>query len=263
MNKQIGQRFKHLLRAGPPHVASQEAALSRWYHHTMLGQRLIASERDLVARGLAGRFGSHLLQLDSGLHEPLFEQRLYGCGTLVCQLENRAPCPVVRADAEALPFEPESIDALVMHHTLDQCDNPYQAVREAALALRPGGLLVIVGFNPFSAWGLRALLSRAQAGIWRSRFIRSGRVADWMQVLDFELERHEKHLFFPPHQQPGWMRHLGFLGRLQRRLLPGTGAVYLLVGCKQVAGRINGRPRWRTRPVLKSGLAGRTIKESL
>lgn len=262
MNHQIGQRFKHLLRSGPPHVASQEAALSRWYQ-SALGQRLIDTERELVTLGLAGRFGSHLLQLDSGWHEPLFEQRLYGCGTLVCQLENRAPCPVVRADAEALPFEPESIDALVMHHTLDQCDNPYQAVREAAQVLRPGGLLVIVGFNPFSSWGMRAMLSRAQSGVWRSRFIRSGRVADWMQLLDFELERQEKHVFIPPYNRPEWLGRMNVLNRIQRRLLPVSGAVYLLVGCKQVAGRINGRSRWRARPVLKSGLSGQTIKESL
>ena len=259
MNNQIGQRFKHLLRAGPPHVASQEVALSNWYR-SALGQRLIETERELVSRGLAGRFGSHLLQLDSGLHEPLFEQRLFGCGTIVSQLDNRAPCPVVRADAEALPFEPESIDALVMHHTLDQCDNPYQAVREAAQVLRPGGLLVIVGFNPFSAWGARAMLSRAQSGVWRSRFIRSGRVADWMQLLDFEMERQEKHLFIPPYRRPEWLGRSGFLSRVQRRLLPVSGAVYLLVGCKQVAGRINGRPRWRARPVLKSGLTSRTIR---
>lgn len=229
-----------------------------WYRSEM-GQRLIEEERRLVSRALSGRFGTHLIQLDTGYHEPIFEQRLFGCGTVVSQLDNRALCPVVRSDAEALPFEPESIDAVVMHHTLDQCENPYQALREAALALRPGGLLIIIGFNPFSTWGVRNLLAQAKSGVWRSRFIRSGRVADWMQVLDFELERHEKHVFSPPFNRPQWMTRFRFIGRLQRLVLPSSGSDYLLVGCKQVAGRINGRARWRARPLLESGLAGRSI----
>lgn len=260
MAKRIGFRFKQWLRAGPPSVAVQESALHDWYN-TPMGSRLIEVERQLVARALAGRFGTHMVQLDSGYHRPLFEPRLYGCGVLMTQLDNRAPCPSVRGDAEALPFEPESLDALIMHHTLDQCDNPYQAVREAAQTLRPGGILVIVGFNPFSTWGLRALFSRARAGLWRSRFISSNRVSDWMQLLNFELERSEKHGFMSPFSRPAWLSKLRFFGRLQKSLLPVTGSVYLLVGCKQVPGRINGRARWRAKPILESGLAGRTIRK--
>lgn len=231
-----------------------------WYH-TPMGGRLIEVERQLVSRALAGRFGTHLVQLDSGYHQPLFEPRLYACGVLMTQLDNRAPCPSVRGDAEALPFEPESLDALIMHHTLDQCDNPYQAVREAAQTLRPGGILVIVGFNPYSTWGLRALFSRARTGLWRSRFIGSHRVSDWMQLLNFELERSEKHGFMSPFSRPAWLSKLSVFGRIQKSVLPVTGSVYLLVGCKQVAGRINGRARWRPKPILESGLAGRTIRK--
>lgn len=258
--KRIGLRFKQWLRAGPPSVAVQESTLHEWYQ-TPSGSRLIEVERQLIGRALSGRFGTHLVQLDSGLHQPLFDPRLYGCGFLMTQLENRAPCPSVRGDAEALPFEPDSLDALIMHHTLDQCDNPYQAVREAAQTLRPGGVMVIIGFNPYSTWGLRALFSRHRLGVWRSRFIRSSRVADWMQLLDFELERDETHGFMAPFSRPSWLRRLRFLGRVQKAVLPVTGSVYLLVGCKQVAGRINGRARWRAAPLLEQGLAGRTIRK--
>lgn len=230
-----------------------------WYQ-TAVGETLVATERTLVAKALAGRFGAHMIQLDTGLYEPLFERRLYGCGALVTQLDNKAACPVVRSDPEALPFEPESIDAVLMHHTLDQCENPYQAVREAAMVLKPGGLLVIIGFNPFSLWGVRSALSRSTRGVWKSRFIRSGRVADWMQLLNFELERHEKHYYSLPYRQPDWTRYLGFLGRAQRFMMPATGAVYLLVGCKQVAGRINSRARFRAPSVLDSRLANRIVR---
>ena len=239
MVKRLGQRFKQVYRQGPVDTRLQEAALSQWYR-TSVGQELLSAEIDLISRAISGRFGSMMVQLDSGAHEPLFEKRLFGAGTLVSQLENRAPCPVVCARPESLPFEPESIDMLLMHHTLDICDNPYQVIREGAIALKPGGVLIVLGFNPYSLWGLRALLQgRGEgAGIWHSRFLRSGRVEDWMHLLDFELERHEKHLFYPPYRRPAWLQRLNFGGRVQRRLLPFTGAVYLLVGYKQVLGRL-------------------------
>lgn len=239
MVKRLGQRFKQVYRQGPTDTWSQEAALSDWYK-TPIGQQLLQEERGLISRAISGRFGSMMVQLDSGAHEPLFEKRLFGAGTLVSQLENRALCPVVCAKPENLPFEPESVDMLLMHHTLDICENPYQVVREGAIALKPGGLLIVLGFNPFSAWGMRAMLQgRGEgAGIWHSRFLRSGRVEDWMHLLDFELERHEKHVYLPPYRRPSWLQRISLGSRAQERFFPFSGAVYLLVGYKQVFGKI-------------------------
>lgn len=236
----LGQRFKQVYRQGPEDPRSQEQAMSNWYR-TSLGQQLISAERELVSRAISGRFGASMAQLDSGYHEPLFERRLFGSGMIISQLENRAPCPVICAKPENLPFEPESIDMLLMHHTLDVCQNPYQAVREAAIALKPGGLLVVIGFNPFSTWGIRALLQGRKdgAGVWNSRFIRSSRVEDWMHLLDFDLERHEKHVFEPPYIRPEWIKRLAFGDKTLKKLMPFTGAVYLLVGYKRVFGKVN------------------------
>jgi SAM-dependent methyltransferase len=238
--KRLGQRFKQIYRQGPVDPKAQETALSEWYR-SILGQELIAKERELISRAISGRFGQLMAQIDSGYHEALFERRLFGSGIIVSQLENRALCPVVCAKPEDLPFEPESVDMLLMHHTLDNCDNPYQAVREGAIALKPGGLLIVVGFNPYSTWGLRSFMQgRKQGlGIWNSRFIRSGRVEDWMHLLDFELERHEKHVFIPPYNRPNWLKRFSVVQKLQKRILPFTGSVYLMVGYKRVFGKVN------------------------
>ena len=240
MVKRLGQRFKQAYRRGPVDPRAQEATLSQWYR-SALGQELIEAERKVISRAISGRFGASMAQIDSGFHEALFEKRLFGSGIIVSQLENRALCPVVCAKPENLPFEPESLDMLLMHHTLDICENPYQAVREGAIALKPGGLLIVVGFNPLSLWGLRALLfgQKAGLGVWSSRFIRSGRVEDWMHLLDFELERHEKHIFIPPLNRPEWLKTGNSAGTLLQRLFPFSGATYVLVGYKQVLGKIN------------------------
>ncbi len=239
MVKRLGQRFKQLYRQGPDNTRKQEALMSQWYR-SALGTELIDYERKLIARGISGRFGSSMVQLDSGFHEALFEKRLFGSGVIVSQLENRALCPVVCARPESLPFQPESLDMLLMHHTLDICENPYQAVREAAIALKPGGLLIILGFNPYSLWGIRAMIQgrKRGLGIWNSRFIRAGRVEDWMNLLDFEVERHEKQVFIPPMTRPAWLKRADYGHRIQKRILPFTGGVYLLVGYKQVLGKL-------------------------
>lgn len=239
MVKRLSQRFKQVYRKGPKDTRAQEAELSEWYK-TPLGEELIQQEKAVVARAISGRFASNIVQLDSGYHEALFEKRLFGSGVIVSQLENRALCPVICASAESLPFEPESLDMLLMHHTLDLCSNPYQAVREGAIALKPGGLMIVIGFNPFSFWGLRSLFyaSRSGSNVWNSRFIRSGRVEDWMHLLDFELERHEKHIFLPPVNRPFWLKKLRLCEKYIRRFFPLGGAVYVLVGYKQVLGKL-------------------------
>lgn len=239
MVKRLKRRFKQVYRKGPESAAEQELALSRWYQ-SGLGEYLIEAEKSLISRAISGRFASIMVQLDSGYHDALFEKRLFGSGIIVSQLEHRALCPSVQAEPENLPFEPESADMVLMHHTLDVCEDPYQAVREGAIALKPGGLLIVIGFNPFSLWGLTALIKgrRKKASVWSSRFIRSGRVEDWMHLLNFELERHERHIFVPPFLKPKKITQSHALSKVFKSAFPFAGSVYLLVGYKQVYGKL-------------------------
>ncbi|MBU2865197.1 class I SAM-dependent methyltransferase [Reinekea forsetii] len=259
MVKRLKRRFKQVYRKGPESAAEQELALSQWYT-TGLGEILINAEKSLVSRAVSGRFASVMVQLDSGHHDALFEKRLFGSGIIVSQLEHRALCPSVQAEPESLPFEPESVDMVLMHHTLDVCDDPYQAVREGAIALKPGGLLIVIGFNPFSLWGLMALIKgrRKSAGVWSSRFIRSGRVEDWMHLLNFELERHERHIFMPPILKPKKLTQSERLSKLFRSIFPFAGSVYLLVGYKQVYGKLPPSHSTIKKGFLDASLGGQT-----
>lgn len=232
-----------------------EFKLSKWYQ-TKVGQELISLERAIVSQAISGRFGAVMVQVDSGYHDALFEKRLFGTGILVSQLENRALCPVVCAHPENLPFEPESVDMILMHHTFDFCENPYQSLREAAIALKPGGLMIVLGFNPFSFWGLRSF--RIGSDIWHSRNIRSGRVEDWMHLLNFELELTGKHSFLPRFGRPKWLSRVSQNDSYSARVFPLTAGIYSVVGRKKVLGKIPSSAASNKRKFLEPALPART-----
>lgn len=64
------------------------------------------------------------------------------------------------AEPLALPFAPQSLDLLVLPHALEASPDPHAVLREAERVLVPEGRVVIIGFNPLSAWGVHVL--RAQ-----------------------------------------------------------------------------------------------------
>src|SRR5690606_41680254 len=61
-------------------------------------------------------------------------------------------------EPEQLPFDTQSIDLIVMPHTLEWCADPHQVLREVERVLMPEGRVVLTGFNPYSLWGLRESL---------------------------------------------------------------------------------------------------------
>jgi hypothetical protein len=107
-------------------------------------------------------------------------------------------------------------------------------LREAERSLIPDGHLVIIGFNPWSLWGVRRLLSwRSQEMPWNARFLSMNRIKDWLSLLGFDT-LHCRYLF----QRPP-IRNSRMLGRLQflepthgndRMLLAGA---YILVARKR------------------------------
>jgi len=150
----------------------------------------------------------------------------------------------LRCELSALPVPNNCLDAMVLHHGLENTADPRGALREAARALHPGGRLVICMFNPVSLVGLR----RLYAGVVEDEFsglhcVRVGRLLDWLNVLGFELQGRVKYLSYNlPFNRAGKLRTDGGDSRLQRRhQLPG-GCVYILSAVKQAVAV---RPTWQ------------------
>ena len=129
--------------------------LADWLQ-TPPGRYLLAWEQQRLDVAVADRFGFHALQLGLPELDALRANRMPQ-RWLAQDGQEQAPAArvVLRCDFDALPFESNSLDLVVLPHALELSRDPHQTLREVERVLRPEGRVVINGFNPASPWGLR------------------------------------------------------------------------------------------------------------
>lgn len=156
----------------------------------------------------------------------------------------------LQCDFTALPFPQQSLDLVVLPHTLEWVDDPHACLREVDRVLVPGGQVVISGFNTWSLWGLRQLLGRVGAGWYlpqHGEFLAPRRVRDWLRLLSFEVTQGRFGCYRPALCSPVWLHRWRFMDKAGDRWWPVFGAVYFLAAVKRVpAMRLVGKVQMRT-----------------
>lgn len=231
------------------------ADLTEWFG-TPLGRSLLAEEQEAINDGLQCVFGYHLLQLGiSGRLDLTTESRISHRFVLHPQLE---PNPRLSAVIEfnRLPLPAGSIDAVIVHHALDYSQSPHHLLREATRVLIPRGHLIIIGFNPWSLWGMYARLARVFTAVprWRLQFLRLGRLLDWLALVDMEPIAVYKGFFRPPMAQENAIKHLQWMDRWGKRLCLPWGSFYMIVARKDHIPLTPIKPAWQKYRPLR-GLA--------
>ena len=133
----------------------------------------VATGTGLVARALKRRYGCRVVGLDQS------EDMLSRARPLVGSVYE----DVVRGEAERLPFEDGSFDALTFTYLLRYVDDPAATMRELARVVRPGGRVAMLEFfvppRPvlYPAWWLYTRLGLPALGRLVSR--------DWFEVGRF------------------------------------------------------------------------------
>ena len=90
------------------------------------------------------------------------------------------------------PLADQSIDLVVMQHSLDFTRRPHQMIREAARTIVPSGYLVIIGFNPWSWWGgVQKMMPFSTDMPWVANAVSMKRLQDWLLLLDFSIQSTE------------------------------------------------------------------------
>ncbi|HZZ12393.1 MAG TPA: class I SAM-dependent methyltransferase [Paraburkholderia sp.] len=172
------------------------------------------------------------------------------------------PAPAGRSavwcDLLDLPFEAQSVDLIVMPHTLEFTSDPHRLLREAERVLMPEGQLIILGFNSLSLWGARQSVGKMTG----RPFVPSAvdliaftRLKDWIKLLGFDLERGRFGCYRPPLASEQWLSRYGFMEAAGDRWWPIFGATYMIKAIKRVRGMHLVGPLKMKKPVLAAGLA--------
>lgn len=167
---------------------------------------------------------------------------------------------------EQLPFLSDTMDIVVLIHSLEFNSNPHRVLREAERVLAPEGHLVVLAFNLLSLWGLAQTLPtlRRRGAPWNGRYLSARRIRDWLTLLDMEISASEYHLFRPPLSRPRLQERLAVMERIGPRCLPWFGGVHLIVAQKHVVGLTPLRAFRRQQPQLvPAGLGQPTPRRSI
>ncbi len=256
---------------------------------TAPGEYLLAWEEAQFDKVVADIFGYHALQLGLAPMNALQANRMphrwlavpatgYTAETIldVATQSKNGSIPIqttqgadLVTDFAALPFFENSLDLLVLPHSLELSPDPHATLREAQRVLVPEGKLVICGFNPMSLWGLR----QARGHLYRrlgqilgssnpanatqntgfselflpeaGEFIAHRRLRDWLRLLNFEIELDQFGCYRPAVGSDTWLQRFAWMDKVGARYWPIFGAVYCVVAVKRVHGVRLLSPNWK------------------
>jgi SAM-dependent methyltransferase len=219
------------------------AAAQSWFEGPA-GRRVLAQERRLLDEALDTAFGYFLAQVgrwgrsDEFCALSTIRQRMLVASQAVQGVD-------VCAYPAALPLLSDGIDAVILPHLLERVADPHGVLREAERVLVGEGQVFILGFNPWSLWGLRNLFLRRSQKPWAGRYLGEGRLRDWLALLGFDVVSVERYLFGWPSDHPFVARRSRVIERVGRRWWPRLNGAYLIVARKRVVPLTPVRPRWR------------------
>ena len=156
-------------------------------------QRMLAWEAAQAQDCLADVFGYHALQAGWSGVEALAHNRMPHRWRAGLEFDGLAPEPGLSFDSRAWPWPAESLDLVVLPHTLERSADAHACLREVERVLIPEGQLFITGINPWSFWGWRQRRSRQRLSAsghpdWPVQMIAPHRLRDWLHLLGFEIQ---------------------------------------------------------------------------
>ena len=229
------------------------------------GAYLLDWEQSQIDDVVVDIFGYHALQLGMPELEGLRANRMPHQWLASPEPDSVLPTQTLNfaAHSVALPFQADSLDLLVMPHSLELSLDAHASLREAHRVLMPEGHLVITGLNPTSLWGWRHKRSQ-----WYQKWGYQGlsappcdemiaywRLKDWLRLLGFEVKLSRFGCWRPAMDKAKWLQRWSWMDRLGAQWWPILGGAYVLVAVKKVhGGRIVGATWKKRRPQAKAAV---------
>ena len=219
---------------------------NQWLAQHFLGEHLLQAEQHLLTSMLKQHYGKHALLIGVPHQLPLLTSTVLPCHTLLSPLLAREKsASAIEGDLHELPILTGSMDLVMLPHTLECVDNPRQLLAEACRIIKPEGLIVIGGFNPYSLWGIKKAVTRKHVTPWEGNFIHAGKIKSWLKLADFELEEQCSTLFSPPVKTPNVYKKFQFLEKIGHKWCPLFGGVYILLARAKVIPLTPIKLKWK------------------
>lgn len=218
-----------------------------WLEST-LGQYLLTREQAMYDAVVGDIFGFNALQLGLLQMDLLKNSRIPHI-LHVGNREGDAYC-----ESDYLPFDECCIDLVCLPHVLEFSTNPHQTLREAERVLVPEGHLILTGFNPISAWGLKQIVTKDNNYPWHGHFFTLSRIKDWLALLGLEFVSGSMNCYEPPINDEKWLKRFTCMDKLGEKWWPMMGGLYFIVAKKRVVNMNLLKPNWKKNSI-KSRLA--------
>ena len=235
------------------------AALMKEWFQTPQGHEVLKAERAIASPVISRLFGYHILQVGCCEEYSLIEDSPVGHKIMFTPVWRPGARNAV-ANNEELPLASDSMDVVVVHHALDFTSDSHRLLREATRVLRPGGQMLIIGFNPYSNWGFWKLFKHKSDIPWRGRFISKRRLSDWLQLLNLHIDSVDYGLHFPPVNYSRLLKRAQKIERLGRKIRSPLGGAYFLLCVKRVVSMTPIFPKWRP---IRAGATAITVAENV
>ncbi|MEO8401415.1 MAG: class I SAM-dependent methyltransferase [Gammaproteobacteria bacterium] len=240
-------------------------ATTQWNHWLtqFLGHNVLESEKKFLLRALTNYYGKHTLLLGVPLQNDLLKASVTAHQVLLTPMISKTrQIKIIEAELDELPIASGSVDLVLLPHTLEYLDNPRLLLSEACRIVKPEGHIVILGFNPFSFWGLKKMVASNTNLPWSNNFIQANTVKKWLGLADFELVKQDSFLFRPPVLNHALYRRLKFLEWVGKKCYRPFGGVYVLVAKAKVIPLTPIRLRWEQGlSSIRTAIPGPTMRD--
>lgn len=220
---------------------------NQWLTEPFLGPNLLEKEADIISQMLEKHYGKHSLLIGVPNQNKLQKKLHLNYTALISPITDQNPkINHIESDFYHLPIITGGIDLVILPHILELFEHPRQLLAEACRIIKPEGLIVICGFNPYGLWRLRKKYSVKNKSMpWTNQFIHTKEIKNWLELLDFKLEQQYYGLFTLPINHPKLSTPLNWLEKMGTKYFPIIGGIYILIARAKILPLTPIRLKWK------------------
>lgn len=234
------------------------SSLLQWYQQP-LGHYIAEHEQKILADVLPSNSGFYQVQFGSPNILPVLKANAL---KLFFHLS-----PVAEASANntqvcstytQLPLRSNSIDLVFLPHILEFEHTPRLILKEAWRILAPDGYIALVGFNPWSFWGIQSFFNKLSGFPRLQHFYSAQKIRHWITQLGAEIMTYKTLIFTSPQcLDKDFQPARTGSEKLLSALLPSQGAIYIIVAKKRIIALSPIKPSWRWQaPIIGKSFSG-------